>query len=173
MIVKILAAAVVVAGGMYFGRYMAGGLRVHTAQLAAFGEALKQLEFNIRFFNLPVSEAIYGVSETRKGVVGKIFKRTGEILKNRGDASACDAWNTAVFENRKKLLLSDDELKILNMFIVNLGRGDVESEIDNISAACLRLKAVEASAREEAEKNEKLYRISGILVGLLFVIVTF
>lgn len=173
MIVKLIAAVVVVLGGWYLGRYLSAEFGIHVRQLSGFQAALKQLEFNIRFMNLPLCDALRSTAETQRGVIGSILKEVADgLTRNRG-STVTDAWDRAVQAQKGRLCLADEELGILSSFAEHLGAGDCESEVNNIRAACLKLKVAEEAAREEMNKNDKLYRSMGVLLGILVVIVMF
>ncbi|MEG2380157.1 MAG: stage III sporulation protein AB [Oscillospiraceae bacterium] len=173
MIIKIIAATIIVASSAYIGMYMASRFDVHVKQLESFQKALAQLEFEITFLNLTVVDALAKISGNRSGTIKKIFSMTSENLKNNRSLSVFSAWKMAIDNHKNMIYITKDEIEILNDFALNLGTGDKSSEISNIKVTCLKLKVAEDMAREEREHNTKLYKGMGILTGLLVVILIF
>ena len=65
------------------------------------------------------------------------------------------------------------DLEFSREFAKNLGKGDVDSEINNIKAACAKLTLAKARAEGELARRGKLWRGMGMLGGMLLVILLF
>lgn len=173
MIVRIIAALVVILGSGYAGLCLASKYEVRVKQLSDFQTALCQLEFDISFLDVTVTEAFSKVAQSQSGAVKKVFEFAGEDMNSSRGTPVSKAWQTAVKRCGRLLYLEDGDLEILDEFSKNLGTGDRSSEINNIKVACLKLKATEEEARTEQKKNSKLCRQAGVLIGLLITVIFF
>lgn len=169
---KILASAAVVLGGGYIGLLLASTLDIRVRQLEQFRLAIEQMGFSISFLKLPVAEAFCGAAKSRSGAVGRILSgAASEISENR--LSPAVALERSVQRNRSSLCVGEEELDILSEFAASLGRGDAESELSNINAACARLKIAQAAAEGERDQKGRMWRGIGLLCGMFAVVMLF
>ncbi len=172
MILKILAAASVIMGGGYIGIIFSSKLDNRAKQIEQFRLAIAQIGFNIKFLKMPVGMALSNAAKIRHGVVEGIFSSAAEDISKKSIATAT-AFERAVLKSRDKLCISKEELEIISDFAENLGKGDVESEINNINASCAKLELARENAENLYAQKGKLYRGLGLLGGILLVIVLF
>ncbi len=173
MVGKALLGLVVILGGGYLGVIYASRFDSRVRQLEAFRTALSQLEFDIRFLSLPLTEALEKVAGSQTGAVRKIFHETADGLNRERGARVSVIWQNAVEKYRCQLCLTEQDLQAVGSFSHSLGSGDTESEIGNIRAAQMRLSVAEDAARAQAQKNGKLYRGLGLLAGIFAAIILF
>lgn len=171
MIFKILSGIIIVFGFGYGGFLYSENLKRRIKRLEELCDGLHMLEFNIRYMNSPLQEAFFGAGKSCGGVVGDMFLRCGDMLKNDRGLSPCDAFCMAVDENLKEMHISQDDVEILKSFAKALGEGDIESEINNIKTARLRLFSAGEDSKEETLRKIKMSRSMGFLLGLFIVIV--
>lgn len=173
MIGKAILGLVIILGGGYLGMIYASRFDCRVRQLEAFRSALSQLEFDIRFLSLPLTEALDKVAESQNGAVRKIFRETADGLSRKKGARVSALWVGAIEKYRAQLCLTEQDLQAVNSFSHSLGSGDTESEIGNIRAAQMRLQVAEDAARAQAQKNVRLYRGLGLLAGIFAAILLF
>lgn len=173
MIFRILCGIVIVSGFAYGGFAYAESLKKRIRQLSEFCDGLSMLEFNVRYMNFPMAEALLNTGKVCGGAVADIFDRSAQMLSEDIGKSPGEAFCQAIDENRKELMISPEEIDILRGFSRSLGGGDRESEINNIKTAKLRLSSAAESAEEEVRKKAGMSRGIGILLGLFIVIVLF
>lgn len=170
--VRIIAAAVVVMGGGYIGLLFSSRLAVRVSQIEQILRALLQIEFNISFLKMPITRALSAAACGNRGAVGRIFSETAEQIKEL-NISPSVAFERAVLGNRNSLCILKEDMEIVSEFTKNLGKGDVESEINNIKAACAKLKLAKERAECELAQRGKLWRGMGMLGGIFLVILLF
>lgn len=173
MIGKALLGLIVILGGGYLGMIYASRFDSRVRQLEAFRGALNQLEFDIRFLSLPLTEAMEKVAESQSGAVGKIFRETAGSLSRCKGTQVSAVWKAAMDKYRSQLCLTEQDLQAVSSFSHSLGSGDTESEIGNIRAAQMRLSVAEDAARAQAQKNGRLYRGLGFLAGIFAAVLLF
>lgn len=173
MIAKALLGLIIIFGGGYLGMIYASRFDSRVRQLEAFRTALSQLEFDIRFLSLPLTEALEKVAASQTGSIGKIFRETArDMTQNKSVRISC-VWEAAVQKYRCQLCLTEQDWQAVNSFSHSLGSGDTESEIGNIRAAQMRISVAEEEARAQSRKNVKLYKGLGLLSGIFAVILLF
>lgn len=169
-ILRFSAAVILILGGGYVGCLAASPFSVRVEQIELFRLALTQISFNIGFLKLPITRAIEEAAKARKGAVGRILLNAAEKMR---DAEPFDAFSEAIEQNKTYLCMTDADTEIIREFAENLGKGDTESELNNIKAACAKLKLAYDLADAERVKNVKLRRGIGLLGGILAAILLF
>ncbi len=171
-VLKIIASAVVVLGGGYIGILAAAELETRVRQIEELLGALSQIGFNISFLKMPLSRAIRGVADGQRGAVGGLLGSVAKQIAEDG-VSPDTAFERAIRKSRGSLCIGKGEIEILSEFTKNLGRGDTESEINNINLACAKLTLARDNARGELSQKGKLWRGMGLLGGMLVVVLLF
>lgn len=162
-VLRLGAAMVTVLGGGYGGMLAASKLSVRSAQLEETHSALTQISFNIGFLRLPAASAVGEAAKTKSGAVGRLFESAAEDMKR---LSPSVAFERALLESRRELCLTEDDTRILTDFASSLGKGDAESELNNIAAACAKIKVALAGAEADRDRRGRLWRGAGFLAGI-------
>lgn len=169
---RIIAAIVVVMGGGYIGIVFSSRLAARVLQIEQIICALAQIEFNISFLKMPITRALSTAVSGKKGAVGRIFSEAAKQIE-KSNISPSIAFEKAVLENRNSLCILKEDMEIISEFTKNLGKGDVDSEINNIKAACAKLKLAKERAEGELAQRGKLWQGMGMLGGMFLVILLF
>ncbi len=170
MIFKVMASVLIVFGCTYLGVLLAIRSKQRMFQLIEFENALSRLELDIDFLSIPLSESFKRISKSCTGVVGDVFKYIYEEMKDNHCCNIKNLWGRARRRYWEKILISDDDIKILDDFFKNLGSGDKEREKNNIKITLMRLSAAENDAKLNADKNGRMYKEIGTLCGIFIVI---
>lgn len=88
-------------------------------------------------------------------------------MKNK---SAGIAWEEALDENKENTNLKEEDIEILKRLSKLLGMTDAEGQISQIEITNQFLEEQIVIAREEKQKNQKLYQKLGTTMGLVIVI---
>ena len=135
-------------------------------ELREFRNALNILENKIKFTYEPLQEIFDQMSENLIENVANIFKKTKSNLRKM---ETQEAWNDAIEEC--KLNLNSEDISIIKNFSKLLGKTDVEGQISEIKLTSSFIDTQIEKAEKEKEKNEKLYKTLGTVVGLEIVII--
>lgn len=173
MMLMLIADVIVVLGCGYIGAVLASRIDSRIAQIDELEKMLAQLAFNIGFLALPMKDAIKRITAAQGGAVYKILKQTSELMEKYPDITVGEAWNEAIKCNKDLLCLKPDELEALRDFTCNIGKGDCQQSLDNIHITAAKLKLAKEEAVGEKNKNGKLYKGTGFLLGMLIVILLF
>lgn len=130
---------------------------------------LSIFEVKINFSCETIPEIFKEISQKVKGVAGKIFEDTIEIIKNNEINVIGDAWDKSLEKNSENLKREDIEsLRTLGKL---LGKTDIEGQISQIKLVIEFLDKQIQEAIEEKNKNEKMYQKLGMVIGIAIVIV--
>ncbi|MBR2917049.1 MAG: stage III sporulation protein AB, partial [Clostridia bacterium] len=105
MILKLLLSGIIVIGFGYMGYIVAEKQKDRLRQLSAFSDAFTMLEFNIKYMNYPIGEALEFASENCTGVVKKIFLETGRFIQRDYGSNPGEILNKKIDEYKKFLFL--------------------------------------------------------------------
>lgn len=141
----------------YFGR---------VAELKDMKNALNMFLTKIRFTYESVPESFREIGNSIDGNVGKMFRISSELMK---DKSAGDAWEETI--DKSQTNLKEEDKDILKNFGRLLGKTDLEGQISEIKLVQEFLNTQIEIAETERQKNEKLYRTLGGVIGLAIVII--
>lgn len=170
---RLFCGIIVVLGFSYMGYLYSERQKDRLRQISSFCDGLTMLEFNIRYMNLPIAEALEKTSDNCEGVVKTVFCKAAGILKSDTAYAPGESFCKALDECKNTLCISSDEVEILKSFSKTLGEGDSDTEVKNIQAAKIRLSAALTDAAEEVKGKTKVARGISTLIGLFIVIVLF
>ena len=126
---------------------------------------LNIFEVKINFSCETIPEIFSEISKKIKGTAGKIFLDTVENMNNM---LAGDSWEKALECNCDNLKKEDiNSLKPLGKL---LGKTDIQGQISQIKLVNEFLEEQINDALEEKNKNERMYKKLGAIVGLIMVI---
>lgn len=135
-------------------------------ELKEFKNALNMFKTKIRFTYEPVPEIFNQISQNINPNIGNIFKIASSNMRT---CTAGEAWDRAIDTDIININLEDKS--ILKSFGKLLGATDLEGQINQIEVTSSFLDEQIKRAEADREKNEKLYRKLGIIIGLGIVIV--
>ena len=135
-------------------------------ELKEMKNALSMFETKIKYTYEPIPEIFNQISQISTNNISNIFKNSKKYMKN---LNAGTAWTKALDESSTYLIKDDiDVLKGLGKL---LGKTDLQGQISEIELASSFLDVQIEKARKDQDKNEKMYKTLGAVIGLAFVIV--
>lgn len=129
-------------------------------------KALNLFETKIRYTYEPIPNVFFEISQKIKGKVGKLFFDASRQMQLD---FAGEAWEKCL-ENSNLGLLEEDKEAIKSLGKL-LGSTDIEGQISQIRLVNTFIDCQIEDATEQRNKNEKMYKKLGIIVGLAVVIV--
>ena len=135
-------------------------------ELKEFKNALNMFKTKIRFTYEPIPEIFREIATTIDSQIGRIFE-TACINMNLHTAG--EAWKIAI--NTNCLCINEEDKKILKDLSKLLGQTDVEGQVNQIDLTNSFLEEQIRKAEKVKEKNEKMYRTLGMVIGLAIVII--
>ena len=132
---------------------------------------LNILQNKIKFTHLPLYEIFEQIGEMNtKTKIKRIFLKCGEKIKQMNIEKA---WNDSIEEEMFFLNLNNEDIDTLISLGNTLGKTDVEGQISALEEFKERLDVQIREAEMQKNKNSKLYKSLGTIVGLVIVILLF
>lgn len=140
------------------------------AELRSLQEALQMLDTEIMYAGTPLPVVLKKIGQAGEGGIARIFMAAGDALGQEQGITPAEAWKKALSENWRLTALGQEDHAILASFGEMLGASDREEQHKNIALASLHLGREEEKAQLEREKNERLWRYGGFLLGISIVL---
>lgn len=129
------------------------------------------LKNKIKFTHKPLGEILQEISTIKKDTkIPEIFSKTGQKLENR---KIEEAWNEAISEEKFYLNLKNEDIDLMRTLGNVLGKTDVEGQMSEINQFDNLLKIQIKNAENEKNKNSKMYKSLGTIIGLAIVIILY
>lgn len=129
-------------------------------------KALNIFETKIMYTYEPIPDVFLEIAKKIKGDVGKLFF---EASKQMQLDFAGEAWEKCI--NNSNIMLLEEDKEALKSLGKLLGNTDIEGQISQIRLVNTFLDEQIKEATESRNKNEKMYKKLGVIVGIAVVIV--
>lgn len=140
--------------------------------------SLRDLEYNIRLLEseiiagrTPLPEALENTYKKGKGGIRTIFLEIQmDLLENRRE----DVYISFVLQEdllKKLYMLKKEDISIFLFLGKILGKSNKEDQANNLKFIIKQIQSMKEESNMEKEKNVKLYRTLGILMGISIVII--
>ena len=130
------------------------------SELQKIKNGFNYFKSKIEFTYEPIGEILDGVSKSVYLDDENIFKTTKQYIRSMDVNSA---WNKAIYEEPK---ISKDDKEILKLFSKLLGKTDKKGQISEIDLSLNFIEKQIQKAEFERNKNSKLYKSLGFLIGI-------
>ena len=135
-------------------------------ELKDFKNALNIIENKIKFTYEPLGEIFAQTSKLLSKNISQIFITAKENMKT---INAEEAWNVALEHSNSNLYKED--IENIKSFGKMLGKTDKEGQINSIELTKTFIEMQIEKAKIEEEKNSKMYKTLGTIIGLALVII--
>lgn len=135
-------------------------------ELKDFKNALNIIESKIKFTYEPLPEIFVQTSKLLSKNISAIFVQASNNMKS---LNAEEAWNKSLEESSTNLYKED--IENIKNFGKMLGKTDKEGQISQLELTKTFIEMQIEKAKVEEEKNSKMYKTLGVIVGLAFVII--
>lgn len=164
--VKVFILFLIFYSSLKIGKVIAKKYYNRVKELKEMKNALNMFLTKIRFTYESVPESFNEIGNNIKGKIGKIFKTASNKMKNM---SAGDAWEETI--EKSDTSLTDEDKNIIKNLGRMLGKTDLEGQVSEIKLLQNFLNTQIDIAEKEKQKNEKLYKTLGGVIGLAIVII--
>ena len=166
MIIKYIIISFVFVLCFIIGNLISNNYTLRLKELKEVKNALNILESKIKFTYEPLVEIFNGISKMVSKNVSQIFVQAVTYLK---ETDAENAWNRSVESANTNLNKEDkDNIKSLGKM---LGKTDKEGQVSQLELTKTFIEMQIEKAKIEEEKNAKMYKTLGTIIGLAFVII--
>jgi stage III sporulation protein AB len=163
---KLIASLLVICSAGIAGLRAASAYSLRTRQLRTLQEALQLLDTEIMYGATPLPAALSKVAAAAGEAVGAVFSEAGAILGKSSGFTAGEAWNLAVERNIRRTALTEEDRAILRSFGEALGSSDRADQHKHITLTAFHLRQEEEKAERDRQKNERIWKYGGFLVGI-------
>ncbi len=142
--------------------------RVRYLEEIIMGLELFRAEVNYGLTPLP--QAFQNIGKKFKNPVGSLFVDFSLSLLQGKGLSALECWRAVLEKRSSELALKDEQMEILERLGSTWGQGDKDGQRKQISLIQELLKHALEGARNERQKNDKLWKYLGLLGGVTVVL---
>ena len=135
-------------------------------ELREFKNALNMFKTKIRYTYEPLPEIFTEISENVDTNISLVFRKASEKMKV---CPAGEAWDLAL--RLEDLNIDEEDKSILKNLSKLLGKTDIEGQVNQIEMTSDFLDKQIRKAENEKEKNERMYRTLGMIIGMGIVII--
>ena len=164
--IKIIILFMIFLSSSFIGKIIAGRYKYRVEELKEMKNAINIFKTKIKFTYSPIPEIFDEIAKNSNKNVGEIFNLAKKEMYNK---TAGDAWEKAIFETKNNL--KQEDKKTLSMLSKMLGKSDLEGQVSQIDITLNFLEKQIKEAEVERNKNEKLYKKLGTIMGLALVII--
>ena len=166
IIIKYIIISLVFALCFFIGSLISRSYTLRLKELKEVKNALNILESKIKFTYEPLCEIFNEISKMVSKNISEIFVQAGMYLK---ETDTENAWDRSIENANINLNKEDKEnIKVLGKM---LGKTDKEGQVSQLELTKTFIEMQIEKARVEEEKNAKMYKTLGTIIGLAFVII--
>ncbi len=129
-------------------------------ELKKVKNALEVLKSKIEFTYEPIRDIFEEISKIVYANQENIFEQT---LQNMEQQNVTESWNQAV---QKNINLNEEDKSTIQMFGKLLGKTDKSGQINEIKVTSKLLDTQIEKAEQEKQKNYKLFKTLGSVIGI-------
>jgi stage III sporulation protein AB len=167
---KLIGSLLVICSAGMAGLKAASAYSLRIGQLRAMQAALQLLDTEIMYGATPLPAALGKVANATGSAVGALFREAGAILGAAGGYTAGEAWKQAIERNIRRTAFTQEDRAVLDAFGEALGSSDRAEQHKHITLAAFHLRQEEEKAEQARQKNERLCKYGGFLVGISVVL---
>lgn len=166
IIIKYISISLVFCISLYIGNLISRRYTLRLNELKDIKNALNIIESKIKFTYEPLADIFMQTSKMVSKNISKIFALASNNMKTD---NAEEAWEKSI--NISITNLNKEDIESLKNFGKMLGKTDKEGQISRLELTKTFIEMQIEKAKAEEEKNAKLYKTLGAVVGLAFVII--
>lgn len=149
------------------GHIIANKYKNRLDELKEIKNALNMLKTKMRYTYEPIPDIFEEISKNTKENVSNIFEIAVKNMNNK-KLNAGQAWRESIISSKTDLNEEDKQV-LINMEKL-LGKTDLEGQVGEIEMVSNFLDIQIEKAEKEKDKNEKLYKTLGNIIGVTIVI---
>ena len=150
----------------YIGNLISKKYTLRLTELKDLKNALNIVESKIKFTYEPLPDIFLQTSKMVSKNISQIFVQASN---NMNTDNAEEAWDKSIETVTTNLNLED--IENIKSFGKMLGRTDKEGQLSRIELTKTFIEMQIEKAKVEEQKNSKMYKTLGVIVGLAFVII--
>lgn len=137
-------------------------------ELVTIDKLMQIMKNKIKFTRKPLIDILREISNIKENdYISELFL---DISKNLEKKTVIDAWNESIEEKKTYLNLNSEDINLIKSLSSILGKTDIDGQMSGINQFSTLLKVQIMEAEREKNKNAKMYKSLGTIVGLALVI---
>ena len=148
------------------GLMMAAKFRNREKELKEMKSAISIMKTKIQYTYEPIPQIFEDLSHTDNIAISNLFQTAKMKMKTE---SVEESWEKSI--NETPTSLKEEDKVVLKGLGKLLGKTDVEGQLSQITLTTQFLDTQIEKAEKEKEKNEKLYKTLGFVIGCTIVII--
>lgn len=173
MALKIIISLIIMGCSTMIGIIYANSYIERSKLLGSMMSTMQMLETEIVYGATPLPELLKKVAMKSKQEISWIFLYTTEILDRKEGYLFYEAWEQAVKLKTKKTSFTKEDIDLLIRIGKNLGVSDRNDQIKHIHLLMEEIKRSYELSIINQNKNVRLCRNFGVLIGLTIIIIFF
>ena len=150
----------------FIGNIISKRYILRVKELQDFQNALNIIESKIKFTYEPLPEIFIQTSKLLSENISKIFVNASVYMK---EVSCEEAWDKSV--EQSNTYLNKEDIENIIGFGKMLGKTDKEGQVSHLELTKTFIEMQIKKAKNEEEKNAKMYKTLGVIFGLAIVII--
>lgn len=134
-------------------------------------QCIKILETEIVYGAYPLPDSLFNVYKKGNKKVSFLFENIRSNLLANKEADVFNSFLSVVNIAKEELNLKDKDIELLLSLGRVLGSSDRQDQEKNFRIILNQIRLLQEDAKMEMDKNEKLYKNLGILMGVAIVII--
>lgn len=165
-----LAAAAVFVAASGWGWLVARQLTRRPLELASIAAALEVLRTEIAYARTPLPQALRRAAAGSGGPAGGLMREVAAGLDAGTGRTAADAWADALASADARSAWTPADVATLARLGQALGRSDAAEQTRHIAICVEQLRQLQAEAHAAAERQGRMWRYLGVLLGVALVL---
>lgn len=162
---------IIVGGSTSVGFLISKKYSDRVKELTSFANLINILQNKIKFTHKPLPEALEEISKIKENSkITQIFLKVSEKMKSQKTE---EAWTKVLQEERIFLNLTDEDINMILTLGNVLGKTNIEGQMSELNQFSCLIKNQIKKAYEEQNKNEKMCKSLGTIIGLAIAVVFF
>ena len=160
----------VAAAAIIFGESKARALGRRVSELEQFERSLKLLSVEISYSRALLPYAFEAVARQLEPPLGDLYRAAAAALLSGDERSAREIWESALAGIYPHTSLTAADREIVSSLGISLGMSDGEGQLKQIGLTRQHLEIALQTAREQRQRDEKMWRYLGLAGGAALVI---
>lgn len=173
MTIKLLGAFLVVLAAYVIGASISSIYKNRVRRLEELLLSLEIFKTEVNYGLSLLPDVFNAIGNKIHSPVGSLFNRTGDYMSKQNGDSARDCWHKSLQDRQGDLELTQNQLALLQKMGMIWGKGDKNDQLRQANLVQELLRQALQEARQERERNEKMWHYLGLLGGFTIVILLF
>ncbi len=172
-LLKIFGSLLIIASAASLGLVYSGRYKDRDRNLKLLYNCIQLLETEIIYLANPVPDALDEIYRKGNKKVSYIFREVKEYLVSNRGSSLLDSFQYVSNILKERMYLENEDIEVIMSLARSLGVSDRIDQQKHFKTALIRLEAQQREAHENKEKNVKLYKTLGVLLGITIALILY